>query len=401
MVMQPKTINTMRSALRGALLLSGLALAACSAQERLPAVPVDLRDQAEVVGMPGVRYTDMTRMSADLPGIIEREKAALAAAGHTGPLPPAHFLALSGGGDKGAFGAGLLNGWTASGTRPEFKLVTGISTGALIAPFAFLGSSYDSKLREIYTGISGKDILEKRFLPTAIFDDAMADNAPLWRLTRKTVDEAMLRAIAAEYAKGRILWIGTSNLDSMSGVIWDIGKIASSGNPGALELVQSILIASAAIPGAFPPVLIDVEAGGQKYQEMHVDGGTMAQVFVYPPSIRLKEVSEAAGIERERHVYIIRNARLDPEWANVERRLMSIAGRSIGSLIQTQGRGDLFRIHSVALRDGVDFNLAFIPPTFNAPHPEDFDTGFMRALFQFGYDMAAKGYPWEKAPPGY
>lgn len=401
MVMQPKTINTMRSALRGALLLSGLALAACSAQERLPAVPVDLRDQAEVVGMPGVRYTDMTRMSADLPGIIEREKAALAAAGHTGPLPPAHFLALSGGGDKGAFGAGLLNGWTASGTRPEFKLVTGISTGALIAPFAFLGSSYDSKLREIYTGISGKDILEKRFLPTAIFDDAMADNAPLWRLTRKTVDEAMLRAIAAEYAKGRILWIGTSNLDSMSGVIWDIGKIASSGNPGALELVQSILIASAAIPGAFPPVLIDVEAGGQKYQEMHVDGGTMAQVFVYPPSIRLKEVSEAAGIERERHVYIIRNARLDPEWANVERRLMSIAGRSIGALIQTQGRGDLFRIHSVALRDGVDFNLAFIPPTFNAPHPEDFDTGFMRALFQFGYDMAAKGYPWEKAPPGY
>jgi predicted acylesterase/phospholipase RssA len=394
-------MTTWRSALRGALLLSGLALAACSAQKRLPAVPAELRDQAEVVGMPGVRYTNFSSMPADLQGNIDREKATLAAAGHTGPLPPANFLALSGGGDKGAFGAGLLNGWTASGTRPEFKLVTGVSTGALIAPFAFLGSSYDSKLREIYTGISGKDIMEKRFLPTAVFDDAMADNAPLWRLTRKTVDEAMLRAIAAEYAKGRLLWVGTSNLDSMTGTIWDIGKIAASGNPRALELVHSILIASAAIPGAFPPVLIDVEVGGKKYQEMHVDGGTIAQVFVYPPSLHLKEVAEAAGIERERHLYVIRNARLDPEWANVERRLMTIAGRSIGSLIQMQGRGDLFRIHSVALRDGVDFNLAFIPPTFNAPHPDDFDTGYMKALFQVGYDMAAKGYPWEKAPPGY
>jgi len=399
--MQPNTIERLRSVLRGAALLSGVALAACSAQKRLPAVPAELRDEAEVVGMPGVRYTDLSKMPADLQANIDREKAALAAAGHTGPLPPANFLALSGGGDKGAFGAGVLCGWTASGTRPEFKLVTGISTGALIAPFAFLGSSYDAKLKEIYTGISGKDIMEKRFLPTAVFNDAMADNTPLWKLTRKTVDEAMLRAIAAEYAKGRLLWIGTSNLDSMTGTLWDIGKIASSGHPGALELVHGILIASAAIPGAFPPVLIDVEAGGKRYQEMHVDGGTTAQVFVYPPGLRLKELAEAAGVVRERHLYVIRNARLDPEWASVERRLFSIAGRSIASLIQMQGRGDLFRIHSVALRDGVDFNLAYIPPTFNAPHPDDFDTGYMTALFQVGYDMAAKGYPWEKAPPGY
>lgn len=170
-------------------------------------------------------------------------------------------------------------------------MVTGISTGALIAPFAFRGPSYDAKLKDIYTGISGKDIVEKRFLPTAVFDDAMADSAPLWRLTRKHVDEAMLRATAVERGKGRTLWIGTSNLDSMSGTIWDIGTIAASGHPDALNLVQSILIASSAILGAFPPVLIDVEAGGNKYQEMHVDGGTSAQVFVYPPSLRLKEAA--------------------------------------------------------------------------------------------------------------
>jgi predicted acylesterase/phospholipase RssA len=384
------------------MLVSAVALAACSPAARLPAVPAALQDQAEVVGIPGARLPrDMSVLSADLQGAAQSETDALAAAGHTGPLPPANYLALSGGGDKGAFGAGLLNGWTASGTRPEFKLVTGVSTGALIAPFAFLGPKYDAQLKAIYTGISGKDIMKKRTVLAAVFDDAMADNTPLWKLTRKSVNEEMLREMAAEYAKGRFLLIGTTNLDGMRPTIWNIGKIAASGNPKALDLINSILIASAAIPGAFPPVLIDVEAGGRKYQEMHVDGGTTAQVFVYPATLHIKEAGTAAGIERERRMYIIRNARLDPDWAQVERRTLSIAGRSIDSLIQNQGRGDLYRIFSLAQRDQVDFNLAFIPATFNAPHPEDFDTGFMKALFQTGYDMAAKGYPWEKAPPGY
>ncbi len=326
---------------------------------------------------------------------------ALKAAGHTGPLPTANFLALSGGGDKGAFGAGILVGWTKAGTRPEFKLVTGVSTGALIAPFAFLGPKYDSQLTAVFTNVSSKDILNKRTPLAAIMDDAMADNAPLWALTEKYVNDAMLKDIAAEYQKGRFLLIGTADLDNMRPVVWNIGKIAASGNPNALHLIQSIMIASAAIPGAFPPVLINVEAGGKHYQEMHVDGGTVAQVFVYPVSIKLNQAAKAAGVERERRMYIIRNARLDPDWAQVERKLYTIAGRSIASLIQMQGRGDLFRIHSVALRDGVDFNLAYIPATFDAPHPDDFDTGFMRALYKYGYDQAVAGYPWAKAPPGY
>jgi predicted acylesterase/phospholipase RssA len=187
----------------------------------------------------------------------------------------------------------------------------------------------------------------------------------------------------------------------MKGVLWNVGKIAASEKPEALDLLHRILVASAAIPAAFPPVLIDVEAGGQRYQEMHVDGGATAQVFVYPPAFQLREIAASAGIERERHVWIIRNARLDPDWASVERRTLSIAGRAVSSLIQTQGRGDLFRIFAVTERDGVDFNLAYIPPSFTAPHPEDFDTEYMRKLFQYGYDQAAKGYPWEKSPPGY
>jgi hypothetical protein len=106
-------------------------------------------------------------------------------------------------------------------------------------------------------------------------------------------------------------------------------------------------------------------------------------------------------VTRERNVYVIRNARLDPEWASVERQAMDIVGRAISSRIQTQGIGGLYRIYLVTQRDGTNFNLAYIPESFNAPHREEFDTEFMRTLFQTGFDMAVKGYPWEKVPPGY
>jgi predicted acylesterase/phospholipase RssA len=195
-------------------------------------------------------------------------------------LPPTAFLALSGGGDQGAFGAGLLNGWTAAGDRPQFKLVTGISTGALIAPFAFLGSAYDAKLKELYTNISTRDVLKLRGYVAALTSDAMADTQPLRRMLARHVDRAMLDAIAAEYVKGRELWIATTNLDSRERYIWNLTRIAASRHPKALDLFHSLMIASAAIPGAFPPVLIDVEAAGRGYQEMHVDGGAMAPVFV-------------------------------------------------------------------------------------------------------------------------
>ena len=151
------------------------------------------------------------------------------------------------------------------------------------------------------------------------------------------------------------------------------------------------MIASASIPGGFPPTMIDVEVDGKRYQEMHVDGGTMAQVFAYPVSIRVDELAKAAGVTRERKLYVIRNARLDPDWAHVERSTMSIAGRAVASLIHTQGIGDLYRIYATAQRDGVDFNLTFIPSTFNVPHKEEFDNEYMRKLYDVGYDLAVKG----------
>lgn len=330
---------------------------------------------------------------------MQREKAWLASQGQTGPLPPAYFLAISGGGDNGAFGAGLLNGWTAAGTRPEFKLVTGVSTGALIAPFAFLGPKYDYVIKRVYTTTSQKDIFKKRSFLKGLFGDAMADTSPLAETIADYVNQPLLDEIAAEYAKGRVLLVGTANLDSLEPVIWNMTAIAASKDPRALALFRQILRASASIPGAFPPMMIDVQVGGTHYQEMHVDGGTMAQVFLFPPSLTENQVIKDFG--RTRVVYIIRNARLDADWASVERRTLPIASRAIGSLMTTQGIGDLYRIFTTTQKDQMDFNLAYIPPTFNVPHKEEFDTNYMNQLYETGRKMAQAGYQWQKYPPGY
>jgi hypothetical protein len=315
-------------------------------------------------------------------------------------LPPVDLLAVSGGGDKGAFGAGLLCGWTDAGNRPTFKAVTGVSTGALIAPFAYLGPEYDHVLRKVYTSISQKDIARKRNFLAALNNDGMADNRPLWNLLEQFVDEPMLAKVATEHGKGRLLLIGTTDLDARQPVVWNIGSIASSGNPNALDLVRRILLASAAIPGAFPPSMIPVEADGRAYEEMHVDGGASAQVFMYPPGLRAAASALGDTMKREGRVYIIRNSKVPSTWSPVDRKTISIAGRAIDSLIHTQGIGDLYRIYATAERDGLDFNLAYIGSDFSAPSAGDFDTAFMKALFDYGYQLARNGYPWKKFPPG-
>lgn len=377
--------------------------AGCSSPKRMPAVPYEIQNDAKIPGMPDVRYWygDSEEFVRDGLQSFQIEMEYLARQGHKGKLPPAEFLAISGGGDNGAFGAGLLVGWTKAGTRPDFKAVTGISTGALIAPFAFLGPAYDDQLREVYTNVSPENVLKKRNILSAVFKDALADNTPLYEFMKGYVNEQMLKDIAAEHEKGRMLLIGTTDLDARRGVIWNMGKIAASGHPGALELFRKILLASSAIPGVFPPTMIEVEANGKRYQEMHVDGGAVAQVFIYPSSLKLKELSKEKHVKRDRGLYVIRNSRLDPEWANVERKTMDIAGRAITSLIQTQGIGDLYQIYAVAKRDEVDFNLAYIPETFNVPHTEDFSPDYMRPLFELGYESGVNGYDWKKYPPGY
>jgi len=378
--------------------LALLMLHGCTTPMRQNAVPQALTRQATIPGLATVRY----RIPDEVPALIEaakasavREKAYLTTLGDRS-LPPVAFLALSGGGDNGAFGAGLLNGWTAAGTRPEFKLVTGISTGALIAPFAFLGPAYDGVLKRVYTEVSRKDILTMRSMLAAITNDAIADSAPLGQILRQEVNATFLAAIAAEHAKGRLLLIGTTDLDAQRPVIWNIGALAASGKPEALKLFHQILRASAAIPGLFQPVMIDVELDGKKFQEMHVDGGTMAQLFLYPPTLEAGRL-----LRRKRVAYIIRNARLDPDYAKAVRQTISIAGRAINTMLAASGHNDILRTYFISLRDGVDYNLAYIGIDFTVEKKGEFEQAYMQALFQYGYDQARAGREWHKQPPAF
>jgi hypothetical protein len=379
-----------------------LIIVACSTPQRLEAVPAahlaDARPQVDnvrfIVGGSSEAFAHEALQS------LQREKAYLARSGHTGPLPPVSYLAISGGGGNGAFGAGLITGWTEA-NRPVFKTVTGISTGALIAPFAFLGPKYDPVLRETYTTTTDAGIFKKRGIIKAIMSDAMADTEPLRGMVERLVTPAFLAEIAAEYEKGRLLLVGTTDLDAQRGVIWNMTALAASSDPDAIGLFRKILLASASIPGAFPPVMIDVTVDGKHYQEMHVDGGTTAQVFIYPPRFHLKEIAHSQGYDRKRTLYIIRNARLDSEWASVNRRTLSIAAKAISSLIHFQGNGDLNRMYLTAGRDGLDYNLAYIPADFTVVSKSQFDPVYMGQLFARGHDLARSGYPWEKHPPGY
>jgi hypothetical protein len=385
-----------------ALLSLGLLAAACSYPERGPAVPRADTARAMPLGIPNARFFadgDTGLMVQEGMRALDREMATLRAEGKNPTrtkLPPVYYLAVSGGGDNGAYSAGLLNGWTETGSRPEFKMVTGVSTGALVAPFAFLGPSYDAALREVYTNMTPDSIYRTRGVGAALFDDAMADTTPLADVIAKYADEKMFAAIAREYGEGRLLLIGTTDLDAQRPVIWNIGALAASGKPEALVLFRKILRASAAVPGVFQPVMIDVELDGKKYQEMHVDGGAIAQLFLYPPTLEASRL-----LKRERHAYIIRNARLDPDYAAAERRTITIAGRAISTMLAASGHNDVLRTYFVSQRDGVDYNLAYIGSDFVAPEKKgEFDQAYMRALYDYGYQQARAGREWHKAPPG-
>jgi len=381
-------------------ILSALLVSGCATSHKRNPLPEAYGDIAQIPYIPDARVWGDTIP----PGIQERIAEIKEQVREKEPeakYEPVDYLAISGGGANGAFGAGLLVGWTAADNRPEFRIVAGISTGALIAPFAFLGPEYDAKLKKLYTTTSTKDILEKRPLLSMLTADSAADTKPLRKLLEDVIDVKMLEEIVVEHDKGRRLFIGTTNLDAKRPVIWSIGIIAKSGAPNALQLVHDILVASASIPGAFNPVYIEVEADGRRYDEIHVDGGTSSQVFLYPASLDMRWAARKVGLKGESRIYVLRNSRIDPNWETVKPRIVPILGNTVDSLIRTQGIGDLYRIFLSAQRDGIDYNVAFIPSDFDEKPKEEFDPEYMGKLFDLGYQMAQKGYPWEKAPPGF
>jgi hypothetical protein len=333
--------------------------------------------------------------NTNMPGELARFLAGLDVSGGTNRH--IQILALSGGGENGAYGAGVLCGWTAAGTRPQFDVVTGISTGSLIAPLAFLGSEWDPQLRHGYTEVKPSQV----FLQRSLFGimkhrDAVADSKPLQGLIKEILGEKELAGIAREHRKGRRLLVMTTNLDAQRPVFWDIGAIATSGYPQALELVRKILLASSSIPVAFPPVMFDVEADGHRYDELHVDGGVTAQVFgAGLLLVGLPQQSAGTPID----FYLIRNGRIGPEYDATARKISAIAGRSISTLMKIQGVNDVLRLWVFSRAGGAQFHYVTMPDNFQLELKEPFDPAYMKALFDFGYREGVNGIPWQQAPP--
>lgn len=382
---------------RAAMGIAAGGLTGC-ALPRLPPVPAALVAGSLVSGIPNARFYGDEADPELLRWIEEQERRA--AAGRSGGRPgqPADVLVLSGGGEDGAFGAGLLTEWTRLGTRPEFRVVTGVSTGALSAPFAFLGPSRDVQLRDVYTTINAGRVLAWRSWTAALFDDSVADSAPLAAMIARFMDEGMLAEIAAAYDAGRLLLIGTTDLDARRGVVWNIGAIARSGHPEALGLVRRVLLASASIPGIFPPVMFDVEADGRRFQEMHVDGGAVSQLFLFPERVA-SQARARGGARAPTRVWVIRNGRLRPRREETARRTLSVLVATVGTMTQASGGYDVTRIWLRTQRSGFGFNLAFVGEDFAVPYTSVFDPAYMQALFEYGQERMRAGTAWIAAPP--
>lgn len=355
-------------------------LAACASPPRVPYTAAEA-NAARVLNM-----NDLRRY-ADEPASAFVQMKLIAG--------PRNYLALSGGGADGAYGAGLLNGWTAAGTRPSFSIVSGVSTGALIAPFAFLGPQYDPTLREFYTSGIAETLLDSPNPLNAIFGSGLFGNKRLRELVAQYINEEFVAAVAAQYAKGRMLFVVTTNLDSQRSVIWDLGRIASLRTPESLDLFRDVVAASASLPAVFPPMLINAEAGGARFQEMHVDGGVMAPVLTLPEAYLLRN---ASGKSLDLQLYILINNKIEPEFQVVPDRTLEIAGRSSSTLLKTQTRSILFTTYDFARRNKFGFNLSYIEAD-RPLSPAGFNTAYMRDLFQYGYDKALSGHAWTKAPP--
>jgi hypothetical protein len=311
-------------------------------------------------------------------------------------------LALSGGGPNGAFGAGFLNGWTKTGQRPVFKIVTGVSTGALMAPFAFLGAKYDDALREFYTTTSSRNIFRVlSIIPSLLGGESFADTGPLTALIAQHVTQDLLTEVANAHNRGRRLYMGTVDLDSQRFIVWNVGLIAASGRPEALDLFRKVMLASSSVPVAFPPVYFDVEAGGLRYDEMHVDGSVGTRVFynggLFSFSAERAAVGRAPGREE---IFIVHNGQLLPVAEPTSRSLRAIALRVFDSSGKAAVVGDLFRIYALSLREGAGYHWITIPEDVVLKSSEVFDPQKMTELYDVGLRTATAGPPWSTLPPG-
>jgi predicted acylesterase/phospholipase RssA len=378
------------------------AMGGCLATTDRPAVPGPQLEAARVSGYGDIRFWG-DEVTPTIEAVIRRQYRQVrdaALAGEPGASTRrADFLAISGGGGDGAYAAGFLTGWTRRGQRPDFEVVTGVSTGALAAPFAFLGPHYDGVLKDMYSKYGDSDLVTDRGI-LGLLGSSLYDTAQLKRLIEQYMTDDTLDAIAREYSKGRRLLVQTTNIDAQRPVIWDLSAIAASQQPDRRDLIVQVLLASSAIPGAFPPVRIRVHANGRAYDELHVDGGVTAQLFFAPPRTRFARFEQMAfGRARERTLYVIRNGKLTPDYKPTEEAAFPLAIRSITTLTKYQGLSDLRRLDRIARETNARVLFTSIPPDFTKVARSEFDREYMGELFRVGEQMGLSGRAWHSGPP--
>lgn len=394
--------------------LSTMLLACSNIEQRNPA-PQEVshtRDQVE---------TNAVRYWGDVPIPIEQYVLNETARRNTfdaslivdenGKPKTQHHLIISGGGASGAFGAGLLNAMSDNRTRPEYRLVTGISTGAILGLYAFLGEEYDHKIREFYTELSDEDLYQTRSIWQLFSSSSLLNTKKFEQKVREEVDGQLLAKVKSEHLRGRTFLVKTTNLDSQRPVIWNMGAIALSDSDDAEYLFESVLIASAAIPGIFEPVLIPTKVNGKSYDEMHVDGGVVAQAFFLPEDLDIDTISNIEKVEfsklginiegeNKSAVWVINNARIGSSWQPIPLQLTDIMGRSISTMIKYQGRNNLTQIYQQSQLTGSSFHLLYIDDKIpSAPEDAPFSQEYMQYMYCYGYTRGLDPRHWLESIP--
>ena len=357
------------------------------------AVPENLVGTAVVVGMPDMRYYTDKPISLFMRQSLvdsfkdEGKSEYLADGIKTYPM-----LLIGGGVSNSAYGIGLLNGWLKEGTRPVFKIVTGYSSGSIIAVATFSGKDYEDRLAELFLSISTKDVIRQKNILNILFGNSLYSSVLFAKKIDDLVDEGLMARIAQEHAKGRRLYVGTTDLDAQEFVIWDMGALASIGGPDSLKLFRKIILASCSFPATLPPVYFQVKADGRRYDEMHADGGVVGGIFY------IDQLVKNSGFRTR--LYVINCCYMSPHSRQVEDNLTAITSRLIETHTAAKMAEDTFKLYAFAKEKGWDYNLAYIPEDFMPNQKEMFDKQEMRRLFKRGYDDSVKGYKWHKAPPG-
>ncbi len=356
----------------------------CAPFERAVLTPE--RGRAELVATEGAyRF-----FSDDAPEVLLRAYRPVARAAR-GPL---QVLTLSGGGPDGAFGAGVLVGWSEAGTRPQFHIVSGISIGAILAPYAFLGAAYDDDLGRLIDQ-TGTEFGTPSFgLIRLLRGGGAFSPTDLQRLVASIVTPRVVDEIAAAHDAGRRLYIATTHLDAQRLSVWDIGALAKLGYARGGPIIEGVIAASASIPGAFPAVRIVWPGGDGGFEELHVDGGTISQLWAPDPR-RLRVAGARTGT-----VYAILNNALEPAFEVVESDTASVAAASASILLRAASQAELSLLEQQAHTAGFGFQLAYIRAGEPAAQSAlDFDPERLREVFEAGRIAASDGAVWTNDVP--